>query len=117
MTEMKAIDKYEFGRIVIEGKTYTHDLIIMPDRIIDNWWRQTGHNLCLQDLAEVLANPPEVLIIGTGYSGVMKVPPELIAELEERGIQTIVEHTPLAVKRFNELSKAHNVAAALHLTC
>ncbi|MCX7766447.1 MAG: MTH938/NDUFAF3 family protein [Candidatus Sumerlaeia bacterium] len=114
---MKVIDKYEFGKIVIDGKTYTHDLIIMPDRIIDNWWRQTGHNLCLQDLAEVLINPPEILIIGTGYSGVMTVPPEIIAELEKRGIKTIVEQTPLAVKRFNELSKSYKVSAALHLTC
>jgi len=36
------IDGYSFGRIVVEGKEYTSDLIIYPDHIQGDWWREEG---------------------------------------------------------------------------
>ena len=36
------IESYEFGRMAIDGKAYTKDLILLPDRILDGWWRQEG---------------------------------------------------------------------------
>lgn len=33
---------YRFGRIDIDGRTYTSDVIITPERVIDSWWRQRG---------------------------------------------------------------------------
>jgi hypothetical protein len=51
---MARIDHYEFGRIVIDGRQETNDLIILPDRVVRNWWRQNGHALVLDDLVEVL---------------------------------------------------------------
>ena len=50
---MNTIDSYQFGEIVISGKEYSSDVIIFPDRVIDNWWRETGHELCLEDITEV----------------------------------------------------------------
>jgi len=41
------IEHYSFGRIVIDGKEYTKDLIIYPDKIRANWWRKEGHKLRL----------------------------------------------------------------------
>ena len=72
---MNTIDSYQFGRIVVSGKKYTSDVIIFPDRVTDNWWRKTGHQLCLKDIAEVMTENPEVLVVGTGDSGLMKVLP------------------------------------------
>ena len=68
------IDSYSFGRIVINGKTYTSDVIIYPDRVHAPWWRKDGHLLQLADLAEALQAKPDVLVIGTGYAGVMRFP-------------------------------------------
>jgi hypothetical protein len=51
---MTRIDHYEFGRIVIDGREETRDLIILPDRMVLNWWRQEGHALVVDDLGEVL---------------------------------------------------------------
>jgi hypothetical protein len=42
---MARIDHYEFGRIIIDGREETKDLIILPDRVVRNWWRQEGHAL------------------------------------------------------------------------
>ena len=110
------IDSYSFGRIVIDGKTYTSDLIIFPGRVLSPWWRKEGHLLQMEDLEEVLREGPDVLIVGRGYSGVMKVPQGLIDELARLGIDVIAERTTEAVKIFNEY-KGKGVVAALHLTC
>jgi hypothetical protein len=51
---MARIDHYEFGRIMIDGRQETKDLIVLPDWVVRNWWRQDGHALILDDLGEVL---------------------------------------------------------------
>ncbi|HDL64334.1 MAG TPA: hypothetical protein ENH12_02985 [Proteobacteria bacterium] len=68
------IENYHFGRIVIDGKTYTSDVIIFPDRIREEWWREDGHSLSLKDIEEVLTLRPDILIVGTGNASLMRVP-------------------------------------------
>lgn len=112
------IDAYQFGRIVIDGKEYTQDVIIHPDRIEAGWWRRQGHLLHEEDLASLLQQPPEVLVIGNGFAGVMRVPGELVAKLKAQGMDVHVCHTRAAVKLYNQLQGGDKqVAAALHLTC
>jgi len=112
------ISGYRFGRIDIGGKTYTSDVIITPERVIDGWWRQQGHALAVDDLDDVMAARPDVLVIGTGYLGRMSLSQETRRYLEEQGIQVRDARTGEAVHDFNELQKARGrVVAALHLTC
>jgi len=68
------IDSYEFGRIVVDGQAYTSDLIILPDRVDAGWWRKEGHNLCVEDIEQAMSANPDVLVVGTGADGLMKVP-------------------------------------------
>ncbi|RLI12920.1 hypothetical protein DRO33_02000 [Candidatus Bathyarchaeota archaeon] len=112
------VEAYSFGEIIIDGKRYTSDVIIRPDGVLANWWRKEGHRLHLEDLDKALEVGPEVLVIGTGYSGLMEVPEELRAELEGRGIEVVVENTRRAWKIYNELaSSGRKVVGAFHLTC
>ena len=111
------IDSYSFGRIVIDGKTYSSDVIIFKDSVKANWWRVEGHSLCIDDLKEVFKKKPNVLIIGTGKMGVMDVPQEIFDYIKKQGIEIIVCKTDEACERFNEMIKEYNVVAALHLTC
>jgi len=111
------IDSYAFGRITVNGKDYRADLIVLPDRILDSWWRKEGHRLCLEDLGEALAANPEVLVIGQGEPGLMKVPEALREELARRGIEVVAAPTRQAVRVYNELAGKRRVAAALHLSC
>jgi len=46
---------YHFGTIEIDGRTYTSDVIITPERVLDSWWRQEGHRLAVADLTDVVA--------------------------------------------------------------
>jgi len=111
------IDSYDFGRIVINGRRYTTDLIVFHDRVKDGWWRKEGHSLHIKDLDEVVQGNPKVIIIGTGYSGLMKVPAETREYVESKGIELIAQRTAEACKTFNSLVKSKKVVAALHLTC
>ena len=111
------IDSYDFGRIVINGKRYNSDLIVFPDNVRDDWWRKEGHRLHVEDLKDVLEAKPEVLVVGTGYSGLMTVPPETRNYVESEGIELIAQKTAVACKTFNRLVKSRKVVAALHLTC
>jgi hypothetical protein len=111
------IDAYSFGRIEIGGETYRADLIVLPGRIVPDWWRMQGHVLHEEDLEEVFAASVTCLVVGTGAQGVMKVPAETARAIEARGIRLIAKPTAEAVKAFNRLQDGGRVAGAFHLTC
>jgi hypothetical protein len=111
------IEHYSFGKIVIDGKTYTSDVIIYPGRVDASWWRREGHYLQDVDLTGVIEAKPDILVIGTGYSGAMVVPRETAEFLKARGIEIRVETTQKAVALYNDLGDRGKVIAALHLTC
>lgn len=109
------IESYEFGRIKVKGRVYTSDILILHDKVKENWWRKEGHRLSLEDLKEVIEFRPEILIIGTGHNGRMAVPEEVKKFFEERGIKTVALPTREAVRVFNEIIAKK--VGAFHLTC
>jgi len=111
------IESYSFGKIVIDGKTYTSDVILYPGKVDDSWWRKSGHLLQREDLKDVIKYNPEVLIVGTGAYGLMKVLDETKQFLKSEGIELIVEETKKACKIYNELKGKKKVSAVFHLTC
>lgn len=111
------IEHYSFGRITVDGKTYTSDVIIYPNKVDHSWWRKEGHFLRVVDLRNVIDFDPEILIVGTGHSGAMVVPEETIAHLKDRNIEVHVVCTEKAVELFNRHQKEKKIVAALHLTC
>lgn len=111
------IDKYSFGEISIDGKKYKSDLIIFEKQVKENWLRKEGHKLSQEDLTEIINHNPELIIIGTGYSGTMKVPQETIDFLKSRNINIIYKPTSEAIKIFNSSKNKKNIIAAFHLTC
>jgi hypothetical protein len=111
------IDTYSFGNIMIDGKTYASDVIIYPDRINSSWWRKVGHELGVDDLKDVLDQKPDVIVVGTGDPGMMKVLPETEKLIKSKGIKLIVQPTKEAYKTYNQLSSSQKVIAMLHLSC
>ena len=117
MSNPPEIQAYRFGRIVIDNVVYNRDVIIFPDRVRSDWRRRDGHNLALEDLAEVLDGNPETIILGRGVFGRMKVADDVREWIKERGIELIVYRTEGAGKAYNELREQRRVIAALHLSC
>ena len=111
------IDSYEFGEIIVDGNVYTSDVIIYPDRVDDKWWRKEGHKLSVEDVRGILETGPDMLIVGTGYSGFLEVLSKTKHALEEKSIELIAVNTRKACQKYNEFSRKKRVVAALHLTC
>ncbi|MBS3795703.1 MAG: hypothetical protein KGY80_12435 [Candidatus Thorarchaeota archaeon] len=110
------IDDYKFGNIVIDGKRYSSDVIIHPDRVEAEWWRKEGHTLHLEDLTTVFESDSDTLIVGTGRYGRMSIPSNVRREIEDRGIRLIAEKTEQACETYNGLEE-NKAMAALHLSC
>lgn len=113
---MARLEGYSFGRVLVDGEEETRDVIVLPERVVRNWWRREGHALVLDDLEAVLDELPGRLIVGTGAQGQMKPDPATLAQLRERGIEVEVMRTDEAVQRYGASNPAET-AAALHLTC
>ena len=111
------IDSYSFGRIKIDGKEFTSDVIIFPNRVKSKWYRKEGHALHLEDIRDILEERLDVLIVGTGRYGLLSIPRDTRRELEAKGIELMAQRTGKATKTFNKLCKEKKVVAALHLTC
>lgn len=109
---------YQFGSILIEGKSYHRDLKILEGRVLPDWWRKEGHRLTPEDITDILSTRPEILVVGMGEPGRMRVSDTLRTLLAEADIQLVEEPMAKAVETFNRLYReGKKVAAAFHLTC
>ena len=111
------IQEYRFKRMVVDGEEHTQDLVLLPDRVVTNWWRKDGHRLGAADLAEVLNAAPEALVVGTGAYGLMRVPEETRQAIEAANIQLHVARTGKAWQLYNDLQDRHRTAGAFHIAC
>jgi len=115
---MPLIESYSFGRMVIAGATYTEDIIIFPDgSILSPWWRKQGHVLVKDDLVDLLAAEPQVIVCGTGAMGVMRPAPGLAEYLAANSIEFIARKTSGAIETYNGLSGKKKMGGCFHLTC
>lgn len=113
------IDQYTTGsHMTIRGKKYHQDLKIIRGQVTANWWRIQGHRLDSEDIADILSARPDVLVIGTGYAGAMRIPDSVRSVIEDHDISIIAEKTEKAARIFARLyDEGKDVAGAFHLTC
>jgi hypothetical protein len=113
---MAELTEYSFGSITVDGEQHTRDLIVLPGRVLPDWWRREGHSLAMEDLDEVVDELPERLVLGCGHDGRLKPPAAVLDQLRARGVEVEAMPTADAVRRYSELDP-ERTAAALHLTC
>ncbi len=113
---MAELRDYSFGSLTVDGEQHTKDLIVLPGRVVPNWWRREGHSLAMEDFDEVIDELPDRLILGCGHDGRLKPPEAVLDELRARGVEVETLRTGEAVRRYGELDP-DRTAAALHLTC
>ncbi len=121
-SHLARIDSVSFGSIVIDGKTYTEDIVITANGNVlhrDNEPSErrfgTHHVICKEELQLLLQGSPRILVIGTGQYGACRVEAAMKDELIKNGIKLITERTPKAISIFNSLSDRK--AGLFHLTC
>jgi hypothetical protein len=119
------IEEYHFGSITINDQVYEHDVEVYSEDKVLEWRRKESHLVDIDDVKRAVEEDPEVIIIGTGHSGMVKVSQETKDFIEEKRIELLVDNTNGAVKAFNMIreeseekeEKSRKVVGLFHLTC
>jgi hypothetical protein len=96
------ISDFSFGRIVANGQTCNTDIKII----------QGTH------VRDVLDTELEILVIGKGQPGYMRVSESLREHLAEKNVTLIEEPTAKAIETFNRLFKeGQRICGGFHVGC
>ena len=103
---------YGAGYVVINQVRYDRNLVVFPDRIIENWRIENSERFTIDDFEEILTHQPEIILLGTGET--QRFPnPQLIRAMLNTGIGMEVMDT-FSARTYNILStEGRRVAAAL----
>jgi hypothetical protein len=120
--EYPQVGRTSFGQVAIAGKTYTHDLYIRAngkvkkrDKKLAKQLYGSSHTIGPAELEKVCKGDPEVLLIGTGMSGLAELNEEARRYLAQRSIRCQALPTPEAVEAYNQSDQRK--ALLIHLTC
>lgn len=115
VTEPNAIVGCADGEIRLRNATYTESLIVTRDGVVDAWRPPPLDELAIADFAPLFAQPPDVLLLGTGR-GQRMPSPALFAAFAARGIGLEAMDNRAACRTYNLLlSEFRNVAVALYV--
>ena len=88
------------------------------------WQRKESHIIDVEDIKRAIEQNPEIVIIGTGESGIARVTEEAQKQIKFQGIKLITDITEQAIKIFNVLTKKtekqgkqKRIIGLFHLTC
>ena len=104
---------YGTCHVIVNHKRYEHSLIVLPDRIVENWDAGAFEDVTAAHFDFVLSLQPEMVLFGTGAA--LRFPhPRLTLSLIEAGIGVEVMDTAAACRTYNILmAEGRRVAAAL----
>jgi len=116
------IDGTAFGEIVIDGKTYDHDVVIrLSGEIIKRKKRLskrlygTSHVLSKDEAKFLFEKGCEQIIIGSGQFGNVQLSPEAEAYFAKHDCEVLLKPTAEAIGAFNR-SRARKIGL-FHVTC
>ncbi len=111
------LSNYSFGSIQVGDEKYTSDFIVHGEWLED-WWRQSGHQVVPEDLEKIIRRSPDRIVFGSGANGRMRLTGAAKKVLDKNGIKYEIHQTDEAVKKYNSyLKNNEDVAGGLHLTC
>lgn len=107
---------YDTDYVAVNHRRYQSSLIVLPDRLVENWPPQTFAALEAAHFEAILEFMPEIVLLGTGNT--LRFPhPRLTEALIRAHIGVEVMDTPAACRTYNILaSEGRRVAAALLLS-
>ncbi|MGQ9573823.1 MAG: ROK family protein [Thermoguttaceae bacterium] len=116
------IASFRFGEITVGQKTYTRDLYILADGTLKKRKKalarqeyHTAHMVGPKELERVCRAGPEVLFVGTGERGGLRLSDEALRYLSQRSIECRAMPTPELIEAYNKCAKRK--AALIHVTC
>jgi len=116
------IVRTRFGEVVVGETAYSRDVYITVDGNVKKRKKRlareeyhTAHTLGPKELEKICRGGPEILFVGTGESGAMKLSDEALRFLSQRSIECKALPTPDVAEAYNKSAKRK--AAVIHVTC
>ena len=108
-----AFTAYGEGYVAVNGVRYESSLVVLPDRIVEDWSVPTIESLTQGDMEALALLKPELVLLGTG--DLLRFPDSrLLASLAAARIGAEFMDTRAACRTYNILAaEGRNVAAAL----
>lgn len=115
----------KFGMIKFSGKEYPYDIIIHTDENVEKRNKDlsrrkygTSHILSAEEITYLLDEDPEILIVGLGQSGMLKIDKDTVELLYSKNVKLMDSPTPKAIEKFNKFkNQGKKLAAVIHITC
>jgi len=115
----------KFGMVKFRDKKYRYDVIVHLDESIEKRNKDpskrkygTSHKLSAEEVRGLLAEDPDVLVVGCGQYGVLKVGEDAIKLLSTKKVELVDLPTQQAIDEFNRLkNQGRKVTAIVHVTC
>ena len=104
---------YGEGYVAVNGRRYQRSLIVLPDRIVEDWGASTFDEISPAHMVTLAGLDSEVVLLGTGR--LLRFPrPELMRPLVQAGVGVEVMDLQAACRTYNILAaEGRRVAAAL----
>ena len=120
---MPKIDKVSWGKITVDGRGY-HQVLIIGDEVLERKSDKlhhlfgTTHQIADWEKNKLISRHPEIVLIGSGWSGLVKIEQEFEDKLKKEGVELRTVLTPRIVKEYNRLvGEGKRVNALVHTTC
>ncbi len=118
-TAINTFSGYGEGYVAVNGNRYTKSMVVLPERILDDWDVRSLDTLTVAQLEALLALDREVILLGTGQR--LRFPPAHVmrpamARFSAAGVGLEVMDVQAACRTYNILvAEERKVAAALLL--
>ena len=119
---MVKVDSFKWGSIVVGGKKYHSDIVILPGGTVQKRMGIFGsllaHTIKREEIERLVKTGARVIVVGTGDSGKAHLSAEAQRYSEEAEPEIIVLISPEAKEKLNQLvEQGQQPAALFHITC
>jgi hypothetical protein len=110
------IDFTKFGEITVNGQTYYSDMTVYWDGKLS--YRSKVHIIELGEFMKILKAEPEIVVIGRGQEGSLKIDEEVLRWAKSKHVEIYTENTRKSVDIFNAFAnQGKKVVGIFHVTC
>ena len=108
------ITHFSYSDIVVDGKTYTIDIVISADGTVRPLYLDPGNTFTPKHVFDMVEPSTRTIIIGCGTNRDSEPTRQTQAAIRNKGVTLYVLNTYEAVRLFNKTPKK-NLAAFLHV--
>ena len=120
---MVKIEKVSWGKVKVNGKIY-HQVLLIGDQVLERDKDKletlfgTTHQIGNWEEDLLFSKNPDIILIASGWNGVLKVSQNFKARSAKLGIELKVVLTGKVVSKYNQLvSQGKQVNVLIHTTC